>query len=151
VDLTLFSAQTLTRGVLPGMRERRWGRVINMTSVSIKQPLPGLILSNSIRAAVVGWAKTLADEVAANQVTVNNVCPGWMLTERVEELLAHRARSQGVSREQALAAVVAGIPLGRMGRPEEFAALVVFLASEQAAYITGASYAIDGGLCRSLT
>lgn len=151
VDLTLFSAQALTRAVLPGMRQRRWGRVVNLTSISVKQPLPGLILSNSIRAAVVGWAKTLADEVGADQVTVNNVCMGWTLTERVEELLTHRSRTQGVSREEALATVVADIPLGRVGRPEELAALVVFLASEQASYITGVSYAIDGGLCRSLT
>ncbi|MEW5913795.1 MAG: SDR family oxidoreductase [Thermodesulfobacteriota bacterium] len=151
VDLTLFSAQALTRAVLPGMRQRRWGRVVNLTSISVKQPLPGLILSNSIRAAVVGWAKTLADEVGADQITVNNVCTGWTLTERVEELLAHRSRIQGVSREEALATVVTDIPLGRVGRPEELAALVVFLASEQASYITGVSYAIDGGLCRSLT
>lgn len=150
VDLTLLSALALTRAVLPGMRGRKWGRIVNMTSVSVKQPLPGLILSNSIRAAVVGWAKTLADEVAGDQITVNNICPGWMLTERVDELLENRAQSQGVSREEALAGIVAAIPLGRMGQPEEFAALVVFLASQRAAYITGVSYLIDGGLHRGL-
>ncbi len=150
VDLTLLSAQALTRAVLPGMRIRRWGRILNMTSVSVKQPLPGLILSNSIRAAVVGWAKTLADEVAADKITVNNICPGWMLTERVEELLANRAQGQGITREEALANIVDAIPLGRMGRPEEFAALAVFLVSERASYITGVSYLIDGGLHRGL-
>ncbi len=150
VELTLFSALAMTRAVLPGMRAQGWGRVINMTSVSVKQPLPGLILSNSVRAAVVGWAKTLADEVASAGVTVNNVLPGWMLTERVEQLLAARASAGGVSREEALEQIVAGIPLGRMGEPQEFADLVCFLASERAAYITGVSYLIDGGLHRGL-
>jgi len=150
VELTLFSALAMTRAVLPGMREQGWGRVINMTSVSVKQPLPGLILSNSIRAAVVGWAKTLADEVSDAGITVNNVLPGWMLTERVEQLLAARAQAKGISREEALEQIVADIPLGRMGRPDEFADLVIFLASQRAAYITGVSYLIDGGLHRGL-
>ena len=150
VELTLLSALAMTRTLLPAMMANGWGRVINMTSVSVRQPLPGLILSNSVRAAVVGWAKTLADEVGASGVTVNNVLPGWIHTERVERLLKHREETEGISREQALSAVVAGIPLGRLGRPEEFADLVVFLASERAAYINGASYLIDGGLHRGL-
>jgi 3-oxoacyl-[acyl-carrier protein] reductase len=133
------------------MMKKGWGRVVNMTSVSVKQPLAGLILSNSIRAAVVGWAKTLADEVGASGVTVNNVLPGWMLTERVEQLLRHRAETGGISRDQALAKAVADIPMKRLGDPAEFADLVVFLASERASYITGVSYLIDGGLHRGLT
>lgn len=151
VELTLLSALAMTRVLLPAMMAKKWGRVINMTSVSVKQPLPGLILSNSVRAAVVGWAKILADEVGASGVTVNNVLPGWILTERVVRLLKHRAETEGVTREQAIAATVASIPLGRMGHPGEFADLVVFLASERAAYINGASYLIDGGLHRGLT
>ncbi|BEQ15728.1 SDR family oxidoreductase [Desulfoferula mesophila] len=151
VELTLLSAQAMTRALLPAMMQAGWGRVINMTSVSVKQPLAGLILSNSIRAAVVGWAKTLADEVAASGVTVNNILPGWMHTERVEQLLKHRAETEGISRDQALAETVAAIPLKRLGKPEEFAALVVFLAGQPADYITGASYLIDGGLYRGLT
>jgi len=150
VDLTLLSAQDMTRAVLAGMRQRGWGRIINMTSISVKQPISGLMLSNSVRAAVAGWAKSLADEVAGQGVTVNNVLPGYIHTERVEAILSHRAQSQGVSRDQALAAVVKDIPMGRLGRPEEFADLVVFLASERASYITGASYWIDGGLYRGL-
>ena len=151
VELTLLSAQAMTRVLLPGMLESGWGRVINMTSVSVKQPLAGLILSNSIRAAVVGWAKTLADEVGASGVTVNNVLPGWMLTERVEQLLKHRAETGGVTRDEAMAQVVAAIPMKRMGKPQEFADLVVFLASERSSYITGVSYLIDGGLHRGLS
>jgi len=150
VELTLFSAQAMTRAALPSMLERGWGRVVNMTSISVKQPIAGLMLSNSIRAAVVGWAKSLADEVAGQGITVNNVMPGYIHTERVEALLAHRAQSQGISREEALASVVKDIPLGRLGRPEEYADLVVFLASQRASYITGASYLIDGGMHRGL-
>ena len=99
---------------------------------------------------MIGWAKTLADEVGKNGITVNNICQGWILTERVEELLAHRSQTQGITREQALEQAVAGIPLGRIGRPQEMADLAVFLASERASYITGASYLIDGGLYRGL-
>ena len=150
VRLTLLSAQALARGALPAMRQRGWGRIVNLTSVSVKQPLGSLILSNSIRPAVIGWAKSLADEVARDGVTVNNICQGWILTERVEELLKHRSQTQGISRDQALAQAVAGIPMGRIGRPEEMADLAVFLASERASYITGASYLIDGGLYRGL-
>ncbi|MCB2227482.1 MAG: SDR family oxidoreductase [Desulfarculaceae bacterium] len=151
VELTLLSAQAMTRALLPGMRAQGWGRIVNMTSVSVKQPLPGLILSNSIRAAVVGWAKTLADEVAEAGITVNNVLPGWMLTARVEQLFNARAEAGGISPEEAKAQVVEAIPLGRMGDPAEFGDLVAFLASERASYITGASYLIDGGLHRGLT
>lgn len=151
VELTLLSAQAMTRVLLPAMMERGWGRVINMTSVSVKQPIAGLILSNSVRAAVVGWAKTLADEVAASGVTVNNVLPGWMHTERVDHLLKHRAEIGDISMEEAMANAVEAIPMKRLGKPEEFADLVVFLASQRASYITGVSYLIDGGLNRGLT
>lgn len=151
VKLTLLSAQAMTRAVLPGMRQAGWGRIINMTSVSVKQPLPALILSNSIRAAVVGWAKSLADEVAGQGITVNNILPGWIKTERVDQLLEHRSKESGISVDEALAGIVANIPVGRIGRPEEFADLVVFLASDRTGYITGASYLIDGGLHRGLS
>jgi 3-oxoacyl-[acyl-carrier protein] reductase len=118
IDLTLLSALEMTREALPSMLESGWGRIINMTSISVKQPLAGLMLSNSIRAAVVGWAKSLADEVAAKGVTVNNVLPGYIHTERVEALLAHKAQTQGITRDDALAQVVQAIPMGRAGRPE---------------------------------
>ncbi len=150
VRLTLLSAQGLARGALPAMRLQGWGRIVNLTSVSVKQPLPALILSNSIRPAVIGWAKSLADEVGRDGITVNNICQGWILTERVEELLNHLSQTRGQTREEVLAGVEAAIPLGRIGRPAEMADLAVFLASERASYITGASYVIDGGLYRGL-
>ncbi|MCA1905700.1 MAG: SDR family oxidoreductase [Desulfarculus sp.] len=148
--LLLFSAQALVRGALPYMREKGWGRIVNVTSVSVKQPLPALIQSNSLRAAVIGWAKSLADEVGPAGITVNNICQGWILTERVDQILDYRSANEGRSRDQIAAGVLTAIPLGRMGRPEEFADLAVFLASERAAYITGASVVIDGGLYRGL-
>ncbi len=150
MELTLLPAQALARVALPGMRGQGWGRVINLTSVSVKQPLAGLILSNSIRAAVVGWAKTLADEVGPEAVTVNNICMGWIHTERVEQLLRHKVAAEGVSYEQALDGVRTAIPLRRIGQPAELGDLVAFLASERASYITGVSWLIDGGLHRGL-
>ena len=150
VELTLLSAQALVREALPDMKAAGWGRVVNMVSISVKQPISGLLLSNSIRSAVIGWAKSLADEVAARGITVNNILPGFFATERVDRLLEHRSAEQGVSKEQALAEGVKDIPLGRMGDPAEFGDLAVFLASERASYITGASYWIDGGLYRGL-
>jgi 3-oxoacyl-[acyl-carrier protein] reductase len=150
VELTLLPAQALVRAALKPMRAQGDGRIINMTSVSVKQPIAGLILSNSIRAAVIGWAKTLADEAGPQGIRVNNICTGWIHTERVDELLNHRARTQGVTKNQALKAIETAIPLGRLGRPSEYADLVVFLASDRSSYITGVSYLIDGGLHRGL-
>jgi 3-oxoacyl-[acyl-carrier protein] reductase len=145
VNLNLMSTIRLTRLVLPGMRERKWGRIINLTSISVKQPIPTIILSNTARAGVVAMAKTLAGQVAAEGITVNNVCPGTILTDRIRNLAKANAERSGQSVEQALAAMQASIPAGRIGKPEELGALVTFLASEKAAYITGATIQIDGG------
>ena len=150
INLNLMSAVRLTRLVLPGMRRKRWGRIINMTSISVKQPLPNLILSNAARSAVVAMAKTLSLQVAADGITVNNVCPGTILTDRVRSLAANTAQVQGITPEQALQQMQADIPMGRLGRPEELAALIAFLASERASYITGATIQVDGGLYRGL-
>ena len=150
VNLNLMSALRLTRLVLPGMRRRHWGRIINMTSLSVKQPLPNLILSNAVRSAVVAMAKTLSLQVAAERITVNNVCPGLILTDRVRSLAANTAQQRGITTEQALHEMQTDIPLGRLGRPEELAALIAFLASERAAYITGATIQADGGRYRGL-
>jgi len=150
VDLTLRSAVELTRLVLPGMKERRWGRIINVTSIAVKQPVDGLMLSNSLRAAVTGFARTLANEVARYGVTVNNILPGYTRTERVEQLNAANAAREGISVEDVARRIEDQIPMRRLGEPQEFAALAAFLASERASYITAQSIAVDGGWIRGL-
>lgn len=150
VKLLLRSTVELTRAVLPGMRERKWGRIINVTSIAVKQPVDNLILSNSIRAAVTGFARTLANEVATDGVTVNCMLPGYTRTERVEELADATAGREGLTRQEIVARFENQIPMRRMGEPAEFAALAAFLASEQASYITGQSIAVDGGWIKSL-
>jgi 3-oxoacyl-[acyl-carrier protein] reductase len=150
VRQNLYSVLNLTREVLPAMREADWGRIINITSVAVKQPVDGLILSNAVRAAVTGFAKTLANEEAHFGITVNNVMPGYTKTERLEELAAQAADRSGLLPEEAYAAWEGQIPMGRIGTPAEFAAMVTFLASERASYITGVSIPVDGGAIRSL-
>jgi 3-oxoacyl-[acyl-carrier protein] reductase len=150
VSLTLRSAVELTRAVLPQMRERRWGRIINITSIAVKQPVENLMLSNAVRSAVTGFARTLANEVATQGITVNNILPGYTRTERVEELAAANARKEGVSPAEVTARFERDIPMRRLGEPSEFAALAAFLASERASYITGQSIAVDGGWIRAL-
>ena len=150
VDLTLLSVVNLTRAVLPGMKARKWGRIINVTSIAAKQPVDGLMLSNSIRSAVTGFARTLANEVAASGITVNNILPGYTRTERVEQLSAAVAGREGISTSEAVARWTSEIPMGRLGEPREFAAVAAFLASERASYITAGSIAVDGGWIKSL-
>ena len=149
-ELTLFAPVEFARRVLPGMKERSWGRILNVTSIAVKQPIENLMLSNSLRAAVTGWARTLANEVGASGVTVNNLLPGYTRTERVEELALANAKRDGITPEQAVARWEREIPLGRLAEPREFAALAAFLASERASYITGQSIAVDGGWIKSL-
>jgi 3-oxoacyl-[acyl-carrier protein] reductase len=150
IDLTLMSAVYFAREVLPLMRKNRWGRFLTITSVSVKQPIDNLILSNSIRAAVTGLAKTLANEFGPDGVTVNNVCPGYTLTERLGELADTLAKDSGSTREAILKNWASQIPLGRVASPEEFAALVAFLASERASSINGSTIAVDGGWVKGL-
>lgn len=150
VRQNLESVLELVRGVLPGMKERRWGRVLNVTSMAVKQPVDNLILSNSIRAAVTGFARTLANEVAPYGVTVNNVMPGYHHTDRVDQLAARTAAAAGGTPADVIAGWEREIPMGRLGDPREFAAVVAFLASERASYVTGTSLAVDGGYVRGL-
>ena len=148
--LLLFSVVGLTRAILPGMKERRWGRILNVTSIAVKQPIEGLMLSNSLRAAVTGFARTLANETAPFNVTVNNLMPGYTRTDRVQQLARATGEKSGGSARDAFAKWEKEIPMGRLGQPREFAALAAFLASERASYITGSSIAVDGGWIRSL-
>jgi len=149
-ELNLLSTIRFIREVLPYMREKRWGRIINIQSSSVKQPIDGLILSNTIRPGVVGLAKSLAVELAKDNILINTVCPGRILTDRLRQGIAYRAREAGKNFEEYLPSYVADIPLGRIGTPEEFANMVVFLASERASYITGVTVQVDGGLIRGI-
>jgi 3-oxoacyl-[acyl-carrier protein] reductase len=148
--LNLLSTIILTREVVPLMKQKRWGRIINMTSISVKQPIDGLILSNTIRAGVIGLAKTLATELAPFNVTVNSVCPGYTLTDRVRNLAQATAQKEGTTAEAVIKRWESSIPMGRLGTPEEFAALVAFLSSTRSSYITGAAIQIDGGWYRGI-
>ncbi len=149
-DLNLMSTVSLAHETLPLMKERRWGRFIAITSVSVKQPLDGLVLSNSIRSGVSGLVKSLANEYGPYNILVNNVCPGFTATARLLDLSTALAAKQGVTPKEIEARWAAGAPLGRIGQPEEFANVVVFLASERASYVTGVSIAVDGGSVKGI-
>jgi len=148
--LLLYSSVNLARAVVTGMKEQRWGRILNITSIAVKQPVDNLILSNSLRAAVTGFARTLANEVAPFGVTVNNIMPGYTRTERVEELAKMMAVKQGITPEEFVARWEKEIPMRRIGDPREFAALAAFLVSERASFITGTSIPVDGGWIKAL-
>lgn len=146
----LLPAVRLTRAVLPTMRERGWGRLIYITSSGVKQPIPNLILSNSLRAAVTGMMKTLATQVAGEGITANCVAPGRIATDRVASLDQAAAQRTGRPMAEIQAESAAKIPAGRYGTPEEFASLVVYLASPAASYLTGSTFSVDGGMISSL-
>jgi len=148
--LLLTNAVTFTRTVLPEMRARKWGRILTITSIAAKQPVDGLILSNSLRAAVAGFARTLANEVAADGVTVNNLLPGYTRTDRVVDLSTQMASAERTTIDAVVGRWETQIPMRRLGEPREFAALAAFLASERASYITGQSIAVDGGWIRTV-
>lgn len=150
VRVTLLSTVNLCRAVLPGMKQRRWGRIINVTSITVKQPVDGLMLSNSLRAGVTGFARTLANEVASDGITVNNILPGYTRTQRVEDLAKATSEREGISIADATKKWETEIPMRRLGEPREFAAVAAFLASERASYVTGTSIQVDGGWIKSL-
>jgi 3-oxoacyl-[acyl-carrier protein] reductase len=145
-EVSLLSVVRLIREVLPGMRQRRWGRIITIQSMSVKQPIPGLDLSNAVRPGTAGLMKTLANDLGRDGILVNTVCPGRILTDR----LLGGARQAGLSPEAFAVQAGADVPVGRVGTPEEFANVVVFLASERASYVTGVALLVDGGLVRGL-
>ena len=150
VNLTLMSVVRLCRAALPSMQQKHWGRIVVDTSFTVKQPLDNLILSNSIRAGVTGLAKTLSNEVAKDNITVNCICPGYTLTERMENVVNANAERNKISRDEASKAIAASIPLARFATVEEFAAPAVFLMSERASYITGVSLTVDGGWTKGI-
>jgi 3-oxoacyl-[acyl-carrier protein] reductase len=145
LDQNFYSVVRTVRAALPHLRASGSGRVINITSIAVKEPIPGLILSNAARLAVVGLAKTLSRELGPDGITVNNVCPGLTLTDRMRQLYNGRAQSEGRTLESILAEEASRIPLRRLGHADDVAALVVFLASEPARHITGTTIQVDGG------
>ena len=149
-DLTFMSAVRLIRGVLPSMKKNRWGRIVNFTSRTLREPIDNLIISNAMRLAVAGMAKTLASEVAEFGITVNNLGPGPTATARAIELATARATRAGITLEEELAKTESRIPVGRMAQPEEQASVAAFLAADGARHITGSSLIVDGGETRAL-
>lgn len=146
----LMSVVRFSQLVLPGMIEQEWGRIINVTSIAVKQPVHNLMLSNSLRAGVTGFAKSLSNEFANKNITVNNVAPGYTLTHRLYELAVNRAKTSKTSHEEILAEMAKDVPMNRLAGPEEIAALVLFLASQKASYITGTTIQVDGGSTKAI-
>ena len=148
-DLLFKSVVHTTSLVIPGMQKNKWGRIINVTSVSVKEPLNYLVLSNSIRSAVVAWAKSLSVDLGSDGITVNSILTGYFDTERIKELNKEKSKSLNISEAEVLDKMKSLVPASRLGRPEEYGYLVSFLSSDNAAYINGASIPIDGGLLKS--
>ena len=151
LDQILLSTVHLVRAAVPGMCERRWGRILAIASVSVKQPVPDIILSNTARTGIAGFIKSVANEVASSGVLANVLCPGYTRTDRLVEIAEHIAARREIPEAAVYEEWAADIPLGRVGEPEEFGAVAAFLASERASYVTGTVLAVDGGHIRSVT
>ncbi len=149
-ELNFMSAVRLSRLAAPGMLERKWGRIVYLTSISVKQPIEGLILSNAVRSAVVGLAKTQALTWGKDNVLVNNVGPGFTRTDRLMDLYQKEAAARGTTLQDLLEEKASSIPLRRMGEPDEIAAVITFLCSEKAGYVTGSSIMVDGGMVKGV-
>ncbi len=149
-ELNLLAHVSFARAALPQMQRRKWGRLLMISSVSVRQPIEGLVLSNAIRAGVLGLTRSLANEYGRDGILVNNIAPGYTLTERLRELAAARARNAGISIEQAQLEWTRATALGRLADPKEFADAAVFLCSERASYITGQTLVVDGGFYKGL-
>lgn len=145
IDLNLMSTVMLCKAAVPHMLKQRWGRIVNIVSIAAMQPLPRLLLSNTSRPGVLGLAKTMSNELSKEGITINSVCPASTETDRVKQMVAARMKQTGETEEQVRADYAARIPMGRIGRPEELASVIVFLASERASFVTGAAIPVDGG------
>lgn len=150
IQLTLMSVIRMVREVLPSMQKQRWGRVISIVSIAAKQPINELLISSTLRPGILGLTKVLSNQFAAENITINTVCPGLILTKRQEELSISRAADRNMTLEQYLEESVRTIPAGRIGRPEEIGDVVAFLASEKASYINGVNLLVDGGMARGI-
>ena len=148
-DLLFKSVVHTTSLVIPGMQKNKWGRIINVTSVSVKEPLNYLVLSNSIRSAVVAWAKSLSVDLGPDGITVNSILTGYFDTERIKELNKEKSKSLNISEAEVLDKMKSLVPASRLGQPKEYGYLISFLSSDNASYINGASIPIDGGLLKS--
>lgn len=146
----LLANQALAQAVVPGMRQARWGRIINVVSTSVKEPIANLGVSNTVRGAVASWAKTLSKELGADGITVNNVLPGYTRTQRLEQILRDRVQATGKNEAAVSAAMLASVPAGRFADAHEVAAAIAFLATPAAGYVNGVSLAVDGGRMQSL-
>ena len=145
----MMSCLRLSKLVIPDMKKNEWGRIINISSVSVKTPVTGLFLSNSLRMGVLGWAKALSDEIAPDGITVNTVCPGYTRTERVESILDSQSKATGKTKDEIEATIASNIPMKRVVEAEDLAGLITFLASDKANYMTGLAIQVDGGSART--
>ncbi len=150
VNLTLMSLIRMSRKVIPHMIKNNWGRIINITSLTAKQPLDDLIISSTLRPGILGLAKILSNQYSKHGILINNVCPGFILTKRQEEIVRSRSEAQNISTMEYMARHASEIPVGRYGKPEELANMIVFLASERSSYVTGTTISVDGGLVKGL-
>ena len=150
INRNLKNVFNLTKLVLPIMQKNNWGRIVNITSSSAKQPIDGLLLSNITRPAITGFAKSISNQYAKYNILVNNVLPGRIITDRITQLAEKKSKETGVTTDEVIKAMGKDVPIGRLGTPDEFASIVTFLCSEQASYITGNSIHVDGGLIKSI-
>lgn len=146
----LVANQTLLQALLPGMRATGWGRIVNVISTSVYEPIPNLGVSNTVRGAVASWAKTLSRELGGDGITVNNVLPGYTRTQRLDQILADRSKAGGQSQEEVARGMLASVPVGRFAEPAEIGGVIAFLCSNAAAYVNGQSVAVDGGRMQSI-
>ncbi len=150
VNLTLMSTIRMTREVIPYMLKNKWGRIVNITSLTAKQPINDLIISSTLRPGILGLAKILSNQYSKYGILVNNVCPGHYLTKRQEEIIKKRSAERNITPEEYIKQHTSEIPTGRFGKPEELANMIVFLCSEKASYVTGSTISVDGGLVKGL-